>query len=227
MARYALPDAEFTPHPQGQHQGTITEVKDEGDQETPWGMKRKLSVRIESRTAMMEDGRPFVLVNWFTFSGASNSNLTAFRQSLAGRALTKDERLNFDDNEILHKGVDYQVIHKAKEDGTIRAYLDSIRSLGNGQPAAGASSAQSAQPAQSDPADLDHYLRMIDLMVENDIISTDQGTAATDETNGMSPASLRIRIDRAVDKLMEAGIPVPEKQQTRKEQPQNNDDLPF
>ena len=226
MARYTLPDAEFVPHPEGQHQGLITAVKDEGDQETPWGMKRKLSVRIESSTMVMEDGRPFVLVNWFTFSGASNSNLTAFRQSLAGRSLTKEERLNFDDTEILKKGVDYQVIHKAKEDGTIRAYLDSIRSLGNDS--AQAASTPPQQAAQPDPEDLDHYLKMIDLMVENELISVDQGTAATDETVGIAPARLRVRVDRATDKLLEAKIPIPERQQAQEEPPPpNDDDLPF
>jgi len=212
MAKYQLPDATFVPHPQGKHEGSIVQVQDEGEQETPWGLKRKLSVRIESTTATMEDGTPFALVCWFTFSGASNSNLTKFRQSLMGRSLGNKERLDFDDAEMINRHVGYQVIHSKREDGTPRAQLASIWSIDGHGPGT------EAKPSQ---ADVDYYLNLVDAMVNASIITVDQGTQATDETKGLSVAMLNQRVERWEAKLKEKGTDLPKRTKP------GEDDLPF
>ena len=104
--------------------GTIVNVQDEGMQETPWGAKHKISVRIDSNSAFMENEEPFRILEWFTLSSSPKSNLRKFREAVLDRSLTKDEETEFDpEAELVGRRISYRVDHKEKQDGGLRAVI--------------------------------------------------------------------------------------------------------
>ena len=118
----------FDPHPTGRHTGTIVSVQDEGMKENTWEGKtttqQKLSVRIDSITASMENGEPFSVITWHTVSSSPKSNLRKFREAVLDRGLTREEETNFDpDVELIGKKISYRIDHKEKQDGGLRAII--------------------------------------------------------------------------------------------------------
>lgn len=121
---YDMPKTIFEPHPAGRHTGCVTQVKDEGMQDTPWGQKRKISIWITSDSAIMNDGEGCIVVSWFTLSSSEKSNLTKFRQQVLDRRLGDDELAFFDENvELMNKRIHYRIDHVEKQDGGIRAVI--------------------------------------------------------------------------------------------------------
>ena len=114
---YEIPQSKYPPTPSGQHDGVIIAVNDEGTRESTFdGATRevhKLSVDIESDTAFMDDGRPYVHREWCTLSGHDRSKLVKLRQGLLGRPLSKEEKLHFDeDTEMVGRRVQYLIEHE-------------------------------------------------------------------------------------------------------------------
>ena len=101
---------EFSVHPTGSHTGTIISVDDKGKIDTQYGLKHKITVRVESNAA--NNGSPHALNHWLTVSAHPESNLTAFREMVLGRSLTESERTTFDQNELVGKSVGYEVSHR-------------------------------------------------------------------------------------------------------------------
>lgn len=133
MATYKLPttDTEFTPHPAGQHQGFIAEIDDKGMVDTQYGEKHKLSIKIESTTAMMEGGdgtKGYGIWQWATVSGHERSALTTFRKQVLGRDLTPEERQKFDADDYIGKRVGYVVVHvpASKDPSKIYANIQAV-----------------------------------------------------------------------------------------------------
>ena len=136
MAKFQIPRSEFTPHPEGEHVGTIIEIRDEGLRETRYGTKHKLVIVIESQSATKEDGEPYSLWVWCTISSSSKATLTQLRQKLLRRPLTDEERLDFDaDREMLGRKVKYFVQHNFSDDGQVFANLVTWSPLEQGQAA--------------------------------------------------------------------------------------------
>jgi len=105
---------EFSVHPTGSYTGTIISVDDKGKIDTQYGLKHKITVRVESNAA--NNGSPHALNHWLTVSAHPKSNLTAFREMVLGRSLTESERTTFDQNELLGKSVGYEVSHRESGD---------------------------------------------------------------------------------------------------------------
>ena len=101
---------EFSVHPTGSYTGTIISVDDKGKIDTQYGLKHKITVRVESNAA--NNGSPHALNHWLTVSAHPKSNLTAFREMVLGRPLTESERVTFDQNELVGKSVGYEVSHR-------------------------------------------------------------------------------------------------------------------
>ena len=101
---------EFSVHPTGSYTGTIISVDDKGKIDTQYGLKHKITVRVESNAA--NNGSPHALNHWLTVSAHPESNLTAFREMVLGRSLTESERTTFDQNELVGKSVGYEVSHR-------------------------------------------------------------------------------------------------------------------
>ena len=156
---FTIPRTTFDPHPTGRHTGTIVNVQDEGIHESTWDGKaksqHKISIRIDSDSAFMEDGDPFCILQWFTLSSSSKSNLRKFREAVLDRGLTRDEEEDFDfEAELVGKRISYRVDHREKQDGGTRAVIRD----GSVEPAegkAGIAHASAAEPELVSVADDD------------------------------------------------------------------------
>jgi hypothetical protein len=112
--KFEIAGSDFTPHPDGMHSGTIVDVVDHGLRESTFeGRTRevhKLAIVIESESAMMDDGRPFVHHEWCTLSSNDRSKLVKLRQGLLKRPLAKQEKLDFDaSKEMIGRKVHYLI----------------------------------------------------------------------------------------------------------------------
>ena len=105
---------ESSVHPTGSYTGTIISVDDKGKIDTQYGLKHKITVRVESNAA--NNGSPHALNHWLTVSAHPKSNLTAFREMVLGHPLTESERTTFDQNELVGKSVGYEVSHRQSGD---------------------------------------------------------------------------------------------------------------
>ena len=126
MIKIKFQENQFDPHPAGTHQGRIVEVEDKGQIETQFGLKPKLAIKIESDSAKTESGRPFWVWKWVNSSGSTKSTLYKIRRTLAGRDLTRDERLSFSDTELVDRTIGYQVAHISGLEGGTFVSVESI-----------------------------------------------------------------------------------------------------
>ena len=121
---FTIPQNTFEPHPMGRHTGIIVDIQDEGMQDTQWGRKHKISIRIDSDKALTSSGDPASMVVWYTLSSAPKSNLRKFREAVLDRLLTREEEINFDAQaELVGRRISYRIDHQDKQDGTMRAVI--------------------------------------------------------------------------------------------------------
>jgi len=128
MAKYEIERTEFVPHPIGPGEGIIYDVRDLGNIETPFGVKHKVSIRIQSIDQRMEDGRPFTVQKMCNVSGHEASDLYKFRcAALKKAALSDEEAYNFDDAELLNVRVGYVISHSVSaKNGNTYGNLDTV-----------------------------------------------------------------------------------------------------
>lgn len=137
-----FPKVEFTPHPAGQHQGNIFEVEIRLQEETPWGLKDKIILKIESETPMLdEDGNHRTDQNneemyfniWEFLTLTRKGKLGDRRAAMLGRPLTNEDFGDGYDpeNEFLNRKIGYVIKHKpGKEQGTISASIETMWPIG-------------------------------------------------------------------------------------------------
>ncbi len=119
MARIDIPKgSDFAPHPEGNHKGGIFEVEDLGMMDTAFGQKHKVCVKIESRTAQLDDGRPAIIYEWWTVSSHKKSTMRQRRETLLGRKLTDEEADGFDTDELVGTEVGFVVEHNVSGEST-------------------------------------------------------------------------------------------------------------
>ena len=117
----------FQIHPEGQHEGAIYAWEDLGTRDTVHGPKHRGAFKIESFTAKMDDGRPFIAYESANIAFGQNAKLRQWRVSIAGRNLTKEEARSFDPREIVGVKVGYKIVHNPRQDGDgAWANIDSI-----------------------------------------------------------------------------------------------------
>ena len=115
-----FPKVEFTPHPAGQHQGDIFEVEVRLQEETPWGLKDKIILKIQSETPMLdEDGN----------QRTDQSGEPMFFNIWEFLTLTRTGKLG--DRRAAIRKVGYVIKHKpGKEQGTISASIETMWPIG-------------------------------------------------------------------------------------------------
>ena len=221
MAKTEIPRIEFIPHPVGQHEGRICLIEDLGIIPTAFGDKHKCSVRVESSTAMMNDGTPFIVRQWYTISGHPKSNWRQFRELIAERPLTDDpddpkcEAYTFDTEDplLLNKKVGYLIVHApGKDGGTPYANIQAIWPL----------------KAGPDKARVEYFLRLIDLRADKGQITVSAATNTGKWTTSAkcTPETLEEGIQKFEAFLTAAGIPLPETPAAG-DSDDPNSDLPF
>jgi len=117
MPYFETPLPKYDPHPVGNHRGQIVNVEDKGMVDGLYGTKHKISVQIDSETAIQEEGDPFPIWIWCTLSGSKKSKLYDLRKCLLGRDLTDEERQGFEEIELMGKRLAYSVEHAGSDDG--------------------------------------------------------------------------------------------------------------
>ena len=142
----SFPKTQFTPHPAGQHQGVIFEFEINLQEETPWGLKDKIVLKVASETPILDDegnqrtdneGNDMFFNIWEWITVARKGKMGDRRAAMLGRPLTDDD---FDDNydpeeEFLDKRIGYVVKHSpGKEPGTIRSSIETMWPLDDAKP---------------------------------------------------------------------------------------------
>jgi len=126
---------DFEPCPAGNHLAVCFELVDLGTQENWFEGKQKIRPEIqigwEIPGERMEDGRPFMIGQRYTFSMHEKAKLRHHLESWRGRPFTELEFETFDLRNILGKSCMLQIIHNQKGDKTY-ANLASIAALPKG-----------------------------------------------------------------------------------------------
>lgn len=125
-----LPKNSFTPHPKGQHSGTIFDVEVRLNDPTQYGPKHRVILKIESDTPILDDdgnpklndeGQPmkFVIWDWLTVARKEGSRYRQRREAVLDRPLTAEE-VNADSHdpvaEFMGQRISYVVKHKPNGD---------------------------------------------------------------------------------------------------------------
>jgi hypothetical protein len=133
MPKFNIPKKVYTPYPMGMSEGIIYEVEDIGDQDTPFGVKHKIIMKIESMVHKLVDestGQPTTtpMTIWtrYNLSGHHNSALRQHREIILGRKLSEKDAHNFDTDELVGLRVQYVILHQEGNDGNTYARIDSI-----------------------------------------------------------------------------------------------------
>ena len=115
---------DFTPHPAGNHTGTITEIKDYGMMESLYKDRmgntkevHRIGIVITSDTATMDGGEPFSHQEFCNISFAPGSRLTELRNMLRDVDMTNDELNEAFDSEVEFEGrkVKYKIRHEQND----------------------------------------------------------------------------------------------------------------
>ena len=133
----------WEPVPMGVYSAVCYALVDLGNQEnTMYGnVQHKCWVAWELPTERieieLEDGskenKPRVISKFFTVSLHEKSNLRQILESWRGKVFTKLELQGFDLSTILGANCQINVIHKVKQDNSIRSEIGAIMPLGSGQ----------------------------------------------------------------------------------------------
>jgi len=122
---------EFTPAPEGLHQGVCVDVIDLGLLPTPWGEKQKVELRWQLE-ATQETGPRFMVTNRYTLSLNEKATLRQHLEAWRGKRFTKEELEGFDLEKLLGVNCQLQVVHTLSDQGRTFANVQAIVPLGKG-----------------------------------------------------------------------------------------------
>lgn len=131
---------DFTPPPAGTHMAICYRVVDLGTQQVEWQGKQKLQHKImltwELPDELMEDGRPFIVNQRYTFSSSEKSRLRQDLESWRGKKFTDADfgPGGFDVSKLIGVPCLIGVVH-AHKDGKTYANISSIVKLPKGMKA--------------------------------------------------------------------------------------------
>jgi hypothetical protein len=117
MGRYASDNGgNFTPAPAGTHRAVCVELIDLGTQHSEYNgkpnVRQQVIIRWELSDEMMDDGKPYLVSEFYTNSLSEKSNLRPLLESWRGKEFTKEELAKFDLQNILGAPCLLSVIHK-------------------------------------------------------------------------------------------------------------------
>lgn len=197
MGPLQIPKPTFEAHPAGPGTGRIVEVEDKGEQETAFGRKHKIAVRIESDRPM-NDGRPYLIVQWFSLSGHPKSALRKFREGVLGRSLSEEGAYNFDPGELVGRQIGFAVTHVEGREGPY-ANLSAVWPLD--QP----------PTEQADAFQIEYAVKLIAVCQANGLYSEEDAHKTTDwAESGVSRADMEKFIRGCEAALRARGVTLPE-----------------
>jgi hypothetical protein len=130
---------DFAPCPPGVYAACLVRLIDKGSRQEsyqggPLTWKRKLLLGFEicDDETRMENKKPFMAYREFTFSMHEKSALRSFIAGWRGQAFTDAEARDFDFSKLAGAFAMANIINKQRQDGTMRAELQSISKLPKG-----------------------------------------------------------------------------------------------
>jgi hypothetical protein len=127
---------EFTPAPEGLHQGVCVDVIDLGLVTGQYGEKHKVEIRWQ--LDLLEDAstsnppRRFMVTNRYTLSLNEKATLRKHLEAWRGKLFTEEELAGFDLEKLLGVNGQLQIIHNLSEKGRTFANIQAIVPLGKG-----------------------------------------------------------------------------------------------
>lgn len=122
---------EFTPAPEGTHQGVCVDVVDLGDVETSFGVKHKVEIYWQISESM-ENLKPFLVRKRYTASLHEKANLRHDLEAWRGKAFTEAELERFDLEALIGANCILGVIHRQGTKGGTFANVSTLAPLMKG-----------------------------------------------------------------------------------------------
>lgn len=123
---------DWTPAPEGLHQGVCVDVVDLGLVQTQWGEKHKVRIIWQLEHENPDTQKRFEVRRDFGLSLSEKSHLRPTLEAWRGRKFTKEELDGFDLEKLLGANCQVQVVHNITEDGNTYANIQAIVPLGKG-----------------------------------------------------------------------------------------------
>lgn len=127
---------EFELCPAGNHLAVCFQLVDLGTQKTNYlgQVKHQHKIRIawEIPDELMEDGRPFMISNEYTFSMYDKAKLRHHLESWRGRPFVESDFETFDLKNILGTACLLNVVHNKSENGKTYANISAVAALPKG-----------------------------------------------------------------------------------------------
>lgn len=125
---------EFTPAPEGLHQGVCVDVVDLGLVAGIYGEKHKVELRwqLEQLDETATPPRHFMVTNRYTLSLNEKATLRKHLEAWRGKLFTPAELEGFDLENLLGANCQLQVIHNLSDQGRTFANIQAIVPLGKG-----------------------------------------------------------------------------------------------
>lgn len=123
---------EFTPAPEGLHQGVCVDVVDLGLVTTQFGDKHMLEIRWHLDQDDPVTGTPFMVMQRYNVTLNEKAKLRHHLEAWRGRKFTKEELSGFDVEKLVGVNCQIQVVHNLSDDGRTWANVSAVVPLGKG-----------------------------------------------------------------------------------------------
>ena len=124
---------EFTPAPEGLHQGVCVDVVDLGMVESgKWGAKHKVRIIWQLEQRDEETDRRFTVSQSYNISLNEKATLRHHLEAWRGRKFTAEELQGFDLEKLIGVNCQIQVVHNIADDKRVWANVQAIVPVGKG-----------------------------------------------------------------------------------------------
>lgn len=123
---------EFTPAPEGLHQGVCVDVIDLGMTQTPWGEKQKVELRWQIDTLNPETAKRFLVMQRYTLSLNEKATLRHHLEAWRGKKFTNEELAGFDLEKLVGANCQIQIVHNLSDQGRVFANVQALVPIGKG-----------------------------------------------------------------------------------------------
>lgn len=116
---------QYPPAPEGRHIAVCSDVRDIGEQDTPWGKKRMVEIWFQIE-ALREDGERHRLRSRYTATLNERGNLRKALESWRGRRFSETELAQFDIETLKGVNAEINVVHNVTDQGKRFANISTI-----------------------------------------------------------------------------------------------------
>ena len=116
---------EYIPAPEGLHLAVCVDAIEMGEQETPWGLKRKVQLRWQLHDKLADE-KPFLVSKKYTASLHKKATLRQHIDSWRGKGLTDEEASEFDLEKLIGANCQLNINHVSFNDGGVFAAVNAI-----------------------------------------------------------------------------------------------------